>query len=125
MKSLDCDCREAALRDGRLVELGDAAPGPAGSVAISRALWDTVVSDPEAMAWIIRAGFRDFALDGGSAVPCSFTFHFTFHPRTGGDRSVVVRVLFEGVPPGGIAATYFVAGESFASGPAVGSSGVM
>ena len=125
MNSHDYYCREAALRDGRLVELGDAARGPAESVAISRVLWDTVASDPEAMAWIIQAGFRDFATYEGSAVPCSFTFNFTFHPRTGGDESVVVRVLFEGLPPGSIAATYFAAGEAFESGPPVGSFGII
>jgi hypothetical protein len=125
MESLDHYCREAALRDGRLVELGDAAPGPAESVAISRALWDTVASDPEATAWIIEAGFRDFATYEGSAAPCSFKFNFTFHPRTGGDQAVVVQVLFEEMPSGGIAATYSAAGESFGSGPAVGSFGIM
>ena len=60
MESIDCDTRKAAIRAGRLIDLGDAAPEHANSVAISRALYDRVADDPEAMAWILGAGFRGF-----------------------------------------------------------------
>jgi hypothetical protein len=125
MESIDCDTREAAIRAGRLIDLGDAAPEHAESVAISRALYDRVADDPEAMAWILGAGFRGFETYERSLVPSRVAFQHQFHPRRRPAEWVEVLALFEEMPEGGLAATFLVAGESFEPGPAFGPSGVM